>query len=71
MSRLPGGSSLPKLLELRWASCWRILAFTRNPSLGAVLIGGTTHQTPQKAVGFRDFLTTFRPSATGQRFFKG
>src|SRR5437762_10596322 len=40
---------------LRRLSCCRILAFTRNPSLGVAVEKLVTLQTPQKAGGFRDF----------------
>src|ERR1700683_129126 len=47
--------------RLRWASCWRILVFTRNPSLGVEDDKLVTYQTPKKAGDFENF-----PISSGQ-----
>src|SRR5437868_12510374 len=41
--------------RLRWASCRRILVFTRNPLLAEVCESVVTHQTPRKDQGISSF----------------
>src|SRR5208282_307931 len=57
-------SSRRSIRRLRWASCRRILVFTRNPFLLEVLNSVATLQTPpdsQEISSFFDFSTFNRP----------
>src|SRR6266404_620331 len=64
-------SSRRSIRRLRWASCWRILVFTRNPFLAEATESVITLQTPRKGQGISSFFVFDQLKGTGPSLVRG